>query len=258
VKSARRKPTESLDAYDYYLRGNKLFQDWRDDDMPEAMAAFEAALKLDPNFARAHARLGQLYLRRWWRTAVPQDLEVANRETELAVRLDNEDSECLCYRGFLLMFTRDLAGSLDHLQRAQRLKPDDPDIGANLALFSAYSGDTQDAIERIRGAMRVNPHFPNWYHEIHGIALGTARQYEEAVRAFLAIPSPAYYVHIWIAACLAKLGRLDEAQVHARAASDLRPEWTPEDWAPEFKNEDDLAHFVELGRLVKGLMRHEA
>ena len=84
-----------------------------------------------------------------------------------------------------------------------------------------------------------------------------ARRYEEAVKSFLAIPSPAYYVHIWLAACLAKLGRLDEARMQARAASDLRPEWTAEGWAIEFKNEADIAHAVELGRLVKSIMLHE-
>jgi tetratricopeptide (TPR) repeat protein len=258
VKASRRKPTENLDAYDYYLRGKQLYHGWRDDDMSEAIAAFEAALKLGPTFARAHAKLGQMYLRQWWRTAAPNDLEVANRETGLAVRLDNEDSECLCYRGFLLMFIRDFDGSLDHLQRAQRLKPDDPEIGAILALFYAYAGDAEDAIERVRGAMRANPHFPPWYHEVHGIALTTARRYEEAVRSFLAIPSPAHYIHIWLAGCLAKLGRLDEARAHARTASNLKPGWTPEDWAVEYKNEDDIAHAVELGRLAKDAMEHDA
>jgi TolB-like protein/Flp pilus assembly protein TadD len=255
VKSARRKPTESLDAYDYYLRGKQLYHGWRDDDISEAMAALEVALKLDPTFARAHAKLGQMYLRRWWRTYAPHDLESADRETGLAVRLDNEDSECLCYRGFLLIFIRDFDGSLDHLQRAQLLKPDDPDIGAILALYFAYTGEAEKAIERVRRAMRANPNFPPWYHEVHGIALTTARRYEEAVRSFLVIPSPAYYVHVWLAACLAKLGRLDEARAHARTASDLRPEWTAEDWTIEYKNEDDIAHAVELGRLVKDTMQ---
>ncbi|MEX1109406.1 MAG: adenylate/guanylate cyclase domain-containing protein [Dongiaceae bacterium] len=258
VKSARRKPTESLDAYDYYLRGKELMHGWRDDDMSEAMAALEAALKLDPTFARAHAHLGHMYLRQWWRTAAPHDLEVADLETGLAVRLDNEDSECVCYRGFLLMFIRDFDGSLDHLQRAQRLRPDDPDIDAILALFFAYSGDAEDAIERVRRAMRANPNFPPWYHEVHGIALATARRYEEAVRSFLAIPSPAYYIHVWLAACLAKLSRIDEARAHARTASELRPDWTAEDWAIEYKNADDIAHAEELGRLAKDAMRHNA
>ena len=258
VKASRRKPTESLDAYDYYLRGKQLYNGWRDDDMSEGMAAFEAALKLDPNFARAHAYLGQMYLRQSWRTAAPRDLEIANRETELAVRLDNEDSECLCYRGFVLIFLRDFAGALDHLQRAQLLKPDDPDIGAILALYFHYTGEAEDAIERIRNVMRANPHFPPWYHEVHGIALATARRYEEAVRSFLAIPSPAHYIHVWLAGCLAKLGRLDEARTHARRASALKPDWAAEDWASEHKNEDDIAHALELGRLVKNILQSEA
>jgi tetratricopeptide (TPR) repeat protein len=258
VKASRRKPTGSLDAYDYYLRGKELWNGWRDDDIPEAIAAFENALKLDPEFARAHVLLGHLYLRQWWRTAAPGDLEIADRESDLAARLDGEDGDCLAYRGFILVFLRDFDAALDYLQRARRLKPDDPDYRVHMAVFLLNAGDCDSAVELVRGAMHDNPHFPPWYHEAHGMALMTARRYEEAVKSFLAIRNPAHYIHVCLAGCLAKLGRVDEARAHAHTASDLNPGWTVENWAGEYKNEDDIAHAVELGHLAKSIMQHEA
>lgn len=257
VKASRRKPTGSLDAYDYYLRGKELMNGWRDDEIPEAIAAFERAVALDSNFARAYAHLGHMYLRRSWRTAAQSDLEAADRESERGVRLDSADSDCLAHRGFISIFLRDYDGALDYLRRALRLKPDDPDYRAYMAVYLSHTGDYAGGVEMVRGAMRDNPHFPPFYHEAHGIALAAARRYEEAVKSFLAIRNPSYYVYVWLAGCLAKLGRRDEARAQARIALKLKPSWMADDWSSEFKNEEDSAHVRDIVRLAVDAMRDE-
>jgi hypothetical protein len=54
IERARRKPTESLDAYDYYLRGLAAFYNWTREANAEALALFSRAIDLDPNFAAAY------------------------------------------------------------------------------------------------------------------------------------------------------------------------------------------------------------
>src|SRR5262249_5655638 len=51
IERARRKPTESLDAYDYFLRGMASFHLLDRDSLPEAMRLFACATELDPNYA---------------------------------------------------------------------------------------------------------------------------------------------------------------------------------------------------------------
>src|SRR5271157_3711675 len=51
-KTIARKPTENLQAYDYYLRGRSYA---RRENLEFALQMFEQAIKLDPNFALAHA-----------------------------------------------------------------------------------------------------------------------------------------------------------------------------------------------------------
>jgi tetratricopeptide (TPR) repeat protein len=51
-KTIARKPTENLQAYDYYLRGRNYL---RRENLDFALQMFEQAIKLDPNFALAHA-----------------------------------------------------------------------------------------------------------------------------------------------------------------------------------------------------------
>jgi TolB-like protein/Tfp pilus assembly protein PilF len=256
VKASRRKPTESLSAYDHYLRGKVLLNGWRDDDIPQAIAELEHAVKLDPTFARAHAALGQMHLRTFWRTEVPHDLEAAAEETELGARLDGEDCDCVGSRGFVLLFQRDFDGAFDTLQRALQLKPDDPDLSVWMAVCLAYMGQANDAIEMVRRAIRANPIYPPWYHEVNGIAFMTARRYEEAVKSFQAIRDPAYYIHVWAAGCLTRLGRLDEAQARRRMASKVKPDWPATDHGSEWKNVEDRDHIREITSLASDAVRH--
>ena len=100
VKASRRKPTESLGAYDHYLRGMEIVNRWRNDDIPQAMAEFESAVKLDPNFARAHAALGHHAPSHLLANAGPARYwRPANKETELAVRLRRCGQQMLGYSG---------------------------------------------------------------------------------------------------------------------------------------------------------------
>src|SRR5262249_1580398 len=54
IERARRKPTESLDAYDYFLRGMAAFNQWTEEANSEALSMFGRAIELDPKFASAY------------------------------------------------------------------------------------------------------------------------------------------------------------------------------------------------------------
>jgi serine/threonine protein kinase/Tfp pilus assembly protein PilF len=56
-KTIARKPTESTQAYDFYLRGRSYT---RRENMDYALQMFEQAIQLDPNFALAHAGIAHL------------------------------------------------------------------------------------------------------------------------------------------------------------------------------------------------------
>ena len=48
IDRAKRKPTESLDAYDHYLRGMASFNQWTREANAEALSSFSKAIELDP------------------------------------------------------------------------------------------------------------------------------------------------------------------------------------------------------------------
>ena len=64
IERAKRKPTESLDAYDYFLRGMAAFHQCTREANDEALALFYRAIELDPNFASAYGMAARCYLQR--------------------------------------------------------------------------------------------------------------------------------------------------------------------------------------------------
>jgi TolB-like protein/Flp pilus assembly protein TadD len=56
-KAIARKPTDNLEAYDYYLRGRSYT---RRENLEFALQMFEQAIKLDPKFALAHAGIANV------------------------------------------------------------------------------------------------------------------------------------------------------------------------------------------------------
>src|SRR5215469_6002240 len=61
IERAKRKPTDSLDAYDYYLRGLAIVNRLTREANEEALGLFRKAVERDPEFALAHARGAYCY-----------------------------------------------------------------------------------------------------------------------------------------------------------------------------------------------------
>ena len=88
IERAKRKPTESLDAYDYFLRGMASVHRWTRESNDEALRLFYKAIELDPDFATAlwHRRIllraAQI---EWWTTDREQEIAEAARLARRAV-----------------------------------------------------------------------------------------------------------------------------------------------------------------------------
>jgi TolB-like protein len=251
VRTSRHKSTDSLDAYDLYLRARELADQHRRDDLPRAIALLEQAIERDPQYARAHAWLSDLYVQKWWQTDAASDIEAAEEASARAVRLDAEDALCHACRVQVLLFRRDYDGAHHHFERALGLSPSEPDIAAAMAVFLMYTGRPQEAIEQVRRAMRLNPFHPQWYVETLGMSSMIARRYDDAAKAFSGMREPPYYVHAYLAACLIKLGRREEALRHRDRLLEIKPDWTPDHFRMDpYRDAADIEHIGELMRLV--------
>lgn len=83
-------PTEFVEAYEYCARGLQLSFEMNPESFKQAAVAFGRALELDPNYATAHAGLGQMRALRYIATTDPADLEAGIEHLTRAIELDPE------------------------------------------------------------------------------------------------------------------------------------------------------------------------
>ena len=114
IERAKRKPTESLDAYDYFLRGMASVHQWTSDANDVALRMFRKAIELDPDFASAYGMAAWCYVWRMinrWTIDRAQETTEATRLARRAVDLGADDAVALCMGGYALVFAaHDLDG----------------------------------------------------------------------------------------------------------------------------------------------------
>ena len=101
IERAKRKPTESLDAYDYYLRGMAGVHRWTREANDEALKMFYRAIELDPDFASAYGMAARCYSQRktaGWMTDRAKEVAEAARLARRAAELGQGRRGCAVER----------------------------------------------------------------------------------------------------------------------------------------------------------------
>jgi TolB-like protein len=224
LEQSRRKPT--LAAYECLLRGLKHLRGYGPDDNKRAVELFQQAVDLDPDYARARAyRAFADVVLHGYSDAPDEVLDQALALATTAVELDESDGHCHFLLGVIQRYRGDARSGEWHYQRAMALNPNDANVLVASGRVLAYRGHLEEAIDRVREAMRLNPYHPEWYWVNLGSVLYEAGKYADAAEAFGRVTGPGYWVHCRLAGCYAQLGRMNEAKEEAAEALRLRPEF---------------------------------
>jgi TolB-like protein/class 3 adenylate cyclase len=174
IERAKRKPTDSLDAYDYFLRGMAAFHQFSKASNLEAVELFSRAFELDPEYAAAYGMAARSYLQRkgfGWVIDPGMELAETIRLARLAADLGRDDAIALCAAGSALVV---VAGDLDEgpalIERSLTLNPNLGWAWHFSALAKAFLGEAEEAIERASRAMRLSPQDPQMF----GMQVATA------------------------------------------------------------------------------------
>jgi len=187
IERAVRKPTESLDAYDLYLRARALVYKLTQETLAEAFELAHRALEIDPVYAPAMGLVGWcrvLQRARNWIQAPSPEIAEEIRTARQAIDLHRNNSDVLWISGYVLAY---LAGEsdagLDAIDRAIVLNPNLANAFAVRALILAYRNRPEEAIAAAQQAMRLSPLDPLSYYAslAAGIAHMTAGRYGEAL-----------------------------------------------------------------------------
>ncbi|MBR1286830.1 adenylate/guanylate cyclase domain-containing protein [Bradyrhizobium sp. AUGA SZCCT0177] len=259
IERSKRKPTENLDAYDYYLRGVASAIPYTREGDNEALRLFYRAIELDPDFAVCYGWAAWIFVTRksnGWMADRALETAEATRLCRRAVELGDHDAAALCWGGFALAYiAHELDDGIAYLDRALVLNSNLAAAWYVSGWLKVYSGEPEDAIEHAARAMRLSPLDPLIFRMHCGIAYAHffAGHYDDASswaeKAVRARPTWLTAVR-GAAASHALAGRLDEARKHMARMRELDPALcisNLKDLLP-LRREEDFAKWVEALR----------
>jgi TolB-like protein/tetratricopeptide (TPR) repeat protein len=256
IKRARRKPTENLDAYDYYLRGLAKAGWWTKDANREALQLFCKAIEVDPGLACAYGMAAWCYVlrkARGWMTDHVQESAEATRLARKAVYMGGDDPVALCMGAYALAFVaHEFDDAAAFMDRGLAVNPNFAQGWRFSAWLMVWRGQPDLALEHVAHAMRLSPLDRSMYamHGAMAYAHFLASRYdmassfaEKSMRE-----NPNFLLAIRIsAASNALAGRLERAREGIARALECNPDLrisNLRDLAP-FRRAEDLAMFAE-------------
>ncbi len=183
---ARRKPPDSLDAWDLVMRALSHYWRLTREDSLVAQALLEKAITIDPNYSQALGVLATSHTisaHMSWEDSATAG-RIAESAAQAAVLADSGDPWAHCALGCVYMFARRFDDSRAEFECALRLNPNFSLAQAYYGALSAYCGRVEEAELAIQRALRLSPHDPlsAIYLGIASFAQFVGRNYKEAMR----------------------------------------------------------------------------
>jgi tetratricopeptide (TPR) repeat protein len=118
----KKVPTQSVRAYEYYLRGRQLFHQRRAETLDAAEDLYRRAIALDPDYALAFAGLADCSCHRFFEHAGGDEaLAQAESASRRALKLDPDLAEAHASRGLTLAYQRRFDEASEEFERAMEL-----------------------------------------------------------------------------------------------------------------------------------------
>ncbi len=178
------RPTDNVEAYDLYLRGNQALKG--PDPVKAAQSAadfFDQSIKQDPSFALAYTGLANASLLMYRSNKDSFWSEKALGAAQRAEQLKDNLPEVHFSLGTVYLKTGKTAQGIAELQRGLQLAPNSDEGYDRLGNAYLDSGQAQQAVEAFKKAIAVNPYY--WGSQIDlGVAYLTLGDNQKALAEF--------------------------------------------------------------------------
>jgi adenylate cyclase len=249
-----RTSPQNFQAYDYFQRGLEAF-DFTKGSSATAIQWFEKAIERDPSYGKAYAKIAWAHLVDvWlgWSEDTSFSMAEALKFATAAIQHDDDDAWGYWAMAGYHMFGGHHDRAISAYQRALELNPNDADVLNDFGQCLSFAGRATEGVEVVHKAMRLNPHYPDfWVMQLGGIYFD-ARRYEDAISTLEKLHSnDAIGVQLYLAASHAALGHTDQARASMASVIRLDPLATLErlPFLTPYKNASDRDHLRE--NLVK-------
>jgi adenylate cyclase len=239
----------NVHAYGLVLRGQHMILKFTREANWHARRLFEEAAGIVPEYSGTFSALSRTHNLDWryaWSAKPKESLELAVAFARHATELDRFDARGFSELGYARLYRRQHDEALADYAVALTLNPNDSDIVAEYADALTYVGQPERSIELMQKAMRLNPHFPDWYLWYLADAYDTMGRSEDVIATIQRMHNPSEGQRM-LAANYAHLGMMKEAEAAAREVLRIHPSFRVSVWGerPPYKDQTILERFVE-------------
>ena len=153
------KPTESLAAYEYVLRGREHLSRANRDSNDEAQDMFQRAIDIDPSYAEAYAELGLTLceaVASGWTEFIGDDLARAETLAQKALSLDSASTTAYRLLAEVHLARRNFDLALGQIDRALEINPSDAESFSMRGAILVWAGRAAEALRWLEGALRLD------------------------------------------------------------------------------------------------------
>jgi tetratricopeptide (TPR) repeat protein len=182
VKAAR---TSNPDAYNVFLRARHVGRRFTPEDLADAVALYEQALELDPEFADAWVGLAGAYINMATNSYVQpgEGFELARQAANKALAVDADNATAHAHLGWIAMwYDHDLQEAADSYERALALAPADSGIIGNAAILLKGLGHIDEATMLTRYQVARDPLNATAHFNL-GLMLIASARWDEAIES---------------------------------------------------------------------------
>jgi TolB-like protein len=231
IQRVKRKRPDNLDAYDLVLRSLPFTRDMMVDGAIAAVPLLQSALKLEPDYALAHAVLARCFHIRFSRGGFREEDRAASiYHARCAIIAGTDDASALAIAALVIWFDdHDIITALDLFDRALAISNSNVTALSNSALAMAWMGKSDIATERAQRALRLSPFDTHNSYMALAVAYFHVKRFREAREAALrAVNSnPGFSVpRALLAATLVRLNEIDQAKVVLQRVLELQPSFS--------------------------------
>ena len=232
TEQALRRPTNSVDAYDLYLKGVHHFFTLTREGNTKAVEFLEAAIAKDPGYARAYAMLAASYrgqVEMFWAEDPDKTAAKALEIARQGVAVDDRDPHAQQALGVTESHFGNHERAIAAVRKCIEINPSRNFGHAQLALVLLRANRPEEALDAIERAMTLTPNYPSWFGSIHGSILNMLGRLDDAENALAeVIASQPNDVHAraTLAAVEMRNGKPQAANANAARIRSINPNYT--------------------------------
>jgi serine/threonine protein kinase len=189
VKDSRRgslsaEPTDDLEAYDLYLRGNDYFnRSEEQEDIQFAIDLYERAVVVDTGFAVAYAVLSRGHCRMYSDNYDRSErrLGLAEAAARKALSLDPDLPDAHLGLGYCYYAASDYSAALQEFQIVRDIQPNNRHLYNAIAAVNRRQGDLQSAVSNFLKALDLDPRSNLRAMDV-GLTYGLLQEYDLAAK----------------------------------------------------------------------------